>query len=385
MNPRVLILSADAGAGHIRAAEAVEEAFRLYHPHVEVRHEDALRFTNATFRKTFTEGYNLLARDLPSVWGRLYEQLEEKNPDSRRKRLLETIEKLNAQPLVDFVQDYQPDAVVSTHFLPPDVLSRDNRGRPPGLRHHVVITDYNIHGLWLHNDIDVYHVGNDEMVFALKMKDLSGAKILESGIPVLKVFSDPFPEKKQIREGLGLDGDLHTVLLAAGGYGTVPLEKIVPELARDLPEANFLVVAGKNKKRQSLVEEVSSAYADRVKVFGFVNNFHELMAASDFIITKSGGLTTSECLAMGLPMIIVKPIPGQEERNAVYLMEAGAAKMGRTPSHVAFKTQKLIRNPDIIQKMTAAAKAIAKPHAAKTIADRVLEDLAENNDRSRDS
>ena len=372
---KVLILSVKAGAGHLRAAQAVEEALKTYHPEVEVRHEDSLEYTNAPFRKTFTDGYNMLAKNLPSIWGLMYESLEHKEEKSKAKWLIQAFDMLNSGPLRKMVAEYQPDAIVSTHFLPQEALSPKRVGKKLKARFHVVITDYDIHSMWVRSITDMYYVASDEMKYALETKKGPEAGIQVSGIPVMSDFSREYPDMREVRQRLGLHPDRRTVLLASGGFGYTPLDRIVPELLREIPDAQFLTVAGKNEKMKKAVEKACEEHKDRVFVYGFVNNFHDLMAASDFIITKAGGLTSSESLAMGKPMIIVKPLPGQEERNTSYLLEKGAALLGHTPSHLVYKAAKLLKNPDLLERMSNQARSVARSDAAKFVADAVVRDL----------
>jgi processive 1,2-diacylglycerol beta-glucosyltransferase len=376
---KVLVLSVKAGAGHLRAALAVEEAFKKYHPDIEVKHIDALEYTNPAFRSTFSDGYNILAKNLPSIWGLMYESLEHKESDSKIKWLIQSFDQLNSGPLRKMVADYNPDAIVSTHFLPQEALSRKRVGRKLSARFHVVITDYDIHSMWVRNITDVYYVASDEMRYALDKKKSPDAEVRVTGIPVMSDFTHEYPSIEESRKLLGLNPDRPTVLLASGGFGYTPLDKIVPQLLNEIPNAQFLTVAGKNEKMKNSVETACAGFEDRVKVYGFVDNFHELMAASDFIITKAGGLTSSESLAMAKPMIIVKPLPGQEERNTSYLLEKGAAMLGHTPSHLVYKASKLIRHPEILQQMQKAASKIAKPDAAKKIVDAVVADLRKSD------
>ncbi|MBP7430551.1 MAG: glycosyltransferase, partial [Candidatus Hydrogenedentes bacterium] len=161
-------------------------------------------------------------------------------------------------------------------------------------------------------------------------------------------------------------------LVAAGGFGMMSADDAVKLLAGHLPEAQFLAVAGRNAELEKRLKKLARAYKGRVKPFGFVDNMHELMAASDVAVSKSGGLTTSECLAMGLPMLVFNPIPGQEERNAIYLLEHGAGLWARTPAQMLFKVKALLDDPKRLADMQEAARRIARPRAAFDIAERLM-------------
>jgi processive 1,2-diacylglycerol beta-glucosyltransferase len=171
---------------------------------------------------------------------------------------------------------------------------------------------------------------------------------------------------------LGLNPNLRTVLVAAGGFGMMSADEAVRLLADQLPEGQFVAVAGRNEELKKRLDKLAEGCGGRVTPFGFVDNMHELMAASDLAVSKSGGLTTSECLAMGLPMVVFNPIPGQEERNAIYLLEHGAGLWARTPAQMVFKVQTLFNDSDRLAEMQQNARRIARPEAAFTIVDRLM-------------
>jgi processive 1,2-diacylglycerol beta-glucosyltransferase len=210
------------------------------------------------------------------------------------------------------------------------------------------------------------------MAHALREKGIGTASVEVSGIPILPEFAREYPPRETTRQTLGLNPAQRTVLVAAGGFGMMSADDAVKLLAGHLPEAQFLAVAGRNAELEKRLKKLARAYKGRVKPFGFVDNMHELMAASDLAVSKSGGLTTSECLAMGLPMLVFNPIPGQEERNAIYLLEHGAGLWARTPAQMLFKVKALLDDPKRLADMQEAARRIARPRAAFDIAERLM-------------
>ena len=370
---RVLIVSVSAGAGHLRAAAAVEAAFREKFPAIELRNVDALDYTNASFRKSFTGAYNRLVTRLPSVWGMVYEQMEKKPADSKAKKLAALFDRFNSRPMLKVVRDFDPDRIVCTHYFPAELLgARRRRGklRAPVF---VTLTDYDIHTMWIQDGVDHYFVATDGMEHALLEKGIGGAAVSVTGIPILPVFlAKRYPEKRAMRGKLGLRAAPRTVLVAAGGFGMTKLDQTVAAIADTTEDVQILAVAGRNEKLHRALEEVASSRKGKIAPFGFVNNMHELMAASDFVVTKSGGLTSSECLAMGLPMVILSPIPGQEERNADYLLESGVALRANSDAHLIFKVRKLLGDEKLLARMRAATRRIARPRAAHDIASEVV-------------
>ncbi len=368
---KILLLSVKAGAGHMRAAEALMQAFQAY-PEIDVLHLDALQYTNPAFRQSFIHGYEHLAKDLPSLWGYLYDSLEEGRAGRQFKRLSTLFGQLNTRPLRRMVDQFDPDGIVCTHYAPAEVLAPRRKNGRLRATLHVVLTDYDIHAMWLQHGIDHYHVATEEMAFALSMKEYGEDTVHVSGIPVMPDFNADYPDRAAMRERLGLIPERPTVLVTAGGYGLIKIDQIVPILAQRLPQAQFLAVAGRNENLRRKLDKAAAEQPESIVSFGFVENMHELMAASDFIVAKSGGLTVSEAMAMGLPMVIVKPIPGQEERNATWVLERGAGVWAHTHGHLVYKVERLLKEPERLARMQQTARAIGRPDAADRIADTVL-------------
>lgn len=369
---RILILPVKAGAGHLRAAQAIEQAFAEEHPEAEVLNLEALEYTNEAFRRAFTGAYETLAKELPSIWGYIYDTMEEKNPNSRMKRVAQIFDNLNARPLWNKVKEFDPHAVVCTHYMPAEVLGAQRAKGALDAPVFVTLTDYDIHSMWIQPGVDTYFVATEEMAHALQSAGVDADKTCVAGIPILPVFSADYGDRAAMRQTLGLRPDARTLLVSAGGFGLGEVDKTVDVLADSLPETQFVAIAGRSEALHKALQAVADKYDGRVKAFGFVDNMHELMAASDLAVTKCGGLTSSECLAMGLPMVIVRPIPGQEDRNADFLLENGVAVRANSNAHTIFKVKALMRDPERLERMSAAARAAAHPRAAYTIADTVM-------------
>ena len=372
---RVLIISVKAGAGHMRAAAAIEEALKEKHPSIDVKNVDALEYTNAAFRKTFSNAYNTLATDLPSIWGYIYETMERKAADSKTKRLATLFDRMNSQAILKLVKEFAPAAIICTHYLPAEILGHARRSGKLAAPVSVVLTDYDIHTMWIQNGVDSYFVATEDMAYALEAKGVDAARVSVTGIPVMPSFSKRHPDTKAVRAKLGLRAEPPTVLVSAGGFGMAAVDETVEMLAEAAGDVQILAVAGRNEALHAALGAAAARHKGRIVPYGFVTNMNELMAASDFAVTKSGGLTSSECLAMGLPMVIWNPIRGQEERNADYLLEAGAALRANSPAHLVFKVRKLLTDAKLLSRMRAAARRIARPRAAYTIASQVTAGL----------
>jgi processive 1,2-diacylglycerol beta-glucosyltransferase len=370
---RVLLISVRAGAGHMRAAQAIEEALRGRFPQVEVRNIEALAYTNAAYRRSFTGGYERLSRDLPSVWGLIYAQLEKKPVDSKTKKLTQLFDRMNIRPILKVIREFAPQRIVCTHYLPAEILAARRRKGKLGAWLSVVLTDYDIHTMWIQPGVDQYFVATEEMEYALRAKGVGDATVSATGIPVMPVFARTRDaDKGALRTRLGLRPDLPVVIVAASGFGAVKADETLAMLARAIDCVQFLAIAGRSAELGSQSERVAQSHPGTVVPYGFVENMHELMAAADFMVTKSGGLTSSECLAMGLPMVIVNPIPGQEERNADFLLESGVALKANSPAHLVFKVHTLLTDGELLARMKRAALRVARPAAAYDIAEQVM-------------
>lgn len=369
---RILIYSIKAGAGHLRAAEALAAVFAESAPDAEVRNIEALTLTNAAFRRSFTATYNKLATDLPSIWGMIYERLEKKSIDSRVKKLTTLFDRANSSEILKQAKAFDPDAIICTHYFPAEILAAQRRKGKLRASLHVTLTDYDIHTMWIQPGVDHYYVATEEMAFALREKGIGDAEVHVTGIPLMPAFSQTYPKRTALRKKLGLREDAITVLASAGGFGLGGVDVAVAKLAELDERIQILAIAGKNEALEASLKKVAASYPERVVPFGFVTNMHELMAASDFAVTKPGGLTSSECMALGLPMVIMQPIPGQEERNADYLLENGVALRANSEAHLVWKVRMLLEDEKRRANMTQAARRTARPRAAHAIAESVL-------------
>jgi len=367
---RILIVSVSAGAGHLRASAAVEQALAERRPDIEVRNVDILDHASAAYRKAYGRAYLGLAKHLPVLWGLLYERTDRQEAESAAGKLRTLIDRLNTRPFLKLVRDFRPDRILATHFLPAEILAREKRKKRLDAPVHVTLTDHDIHALWLYNEIDRYYAPDEEAAFVLARRGIAGEKIQVTGIPIDPVFSR-LPGREEVRAGLGLPGDAPVVLVASGGFGVGGLDETV-RAALDAARGEALgviAVCGRNKKLEVKVRAVKPPPGAKLVVFGFTDRMHELMAAADLIVTKPGGLTSSECLAAGLPLVIVSPIPGQEEGNRDYLLELGAAATAKDARALEYKLRLLLfEDPGRLAGMRKAAAALGRPGAADEVA-----------------
>lgn len=374
----ILILHATAGAGHKRAAEAIAAALKAKNQ--AHRLADTLECTTAFFRYMYVKSYINLVQKAPELWGYLYERSDVAEPTtSRSARARLVFDKLNSRSFRKLVDEVRPGLIVCTHFLPLELLS-DLKGRKKlDTPVHAVVTDVGLHSFWVYPNIEHYHVATPSTARELVRKGYPAEQISVTGIPVDPIFSNRMA-CREARAKLGLV-EKPTILLLSGGFGVGPMKQMLASFSECRDELALVVVTGKNARLEAECQALAAKLSVPVKVYGFVNNMHELMDAADLVVTKPGGLTTMEILAKGKPMALVAPIPGQEQRNAEYLLEEGAAVRLYDVADAAYYLRRWLFDSVRMRRMSAAAQAIAKPFAAQEIAAALAETLKGGADR----
>jgi processive 1,2-diacylglycerol beta-glucosyltransferase len=405
---KLLLLSVSAGAGHVRAAEALRawgaEAFA---DRVDTRHIDVMDHVPASFRKIYTDGYIKLVQHLPKMWGLLYDASSKTPPDALSQKLRRSIERLSTRALMREIAAFAPDAIVCTHFLPAELLARKTKRGHFSIPIWVQVTDFDLHGMWAQPEAAGYFAANDEVKFRLQARGIAPGRVHVTGIPIMPQFSRK-PDRATCARELGASPAKRTVLLMGGGAGVGGLDEVAERLLANENPSQFqtesaqpegrspsrprqkqkddtevaaperriasdaiisdfqlIVLAGKNQKALAALAKLSAKYPSRLVPQGFTDKVERIMACADLIITKPGGLTTSEALALGLPMIVHSPIPGQEERNADYLLEEGVALKAIDENGLEFRLKTLLADPPRLAAMRTRATALGRPHAGR--------------------
>src|SRR4028119_1141960 len=223
MFKKVLILSASVGAGHLRAAEALEKAFRIANAAEEIRNIDVLQYTNLLFRRLYGKAYLDMVGAMPEVLGWMYDTLDKPWQNERRRLALD---RLNTQPLIKFLKNYQPDIAVCTHFLPAEIISWLKAKGKINFPQAIVVTDFDVHAMWLAHHFEQYFVALDETKIHLEKLGIPPTKITVTGIPIDPVFAE-HKDKTEMREKYGLAKDKLTILVSAGGFGVGNVEHLL--------------------------------------------------------------------------------------------------------------------------------------------------------------
>ncbi|MEA3211607.1 MAG: processive 1,2-diacylglycerol beta-glucosyltransferase [Chthoniobacter sp.] len=367
---RVLIVSTSAGTGHVRAAQALEKEFARDARVAKVIHADALKFTNKLFRDFYSTLYMRLVRSAPDVLGWMYRASDE---PWKGEAVRTQLDRLNTQKLIKFIRDFDPHITVCTHFMPAGIISHLMEKGELETHLSIVVTDMDCHAMWLSRLFHRYFVAIDETKAHLEALGLPPERITVSGIPVDPVFAEPV-DREAVRASLGLKPDSTTLLLSAGALGVGPTELLVERLKLLQHEFQAIVICGKSEEIKTRVEQAAGGDQGRFRILGYTDRMHELMKVSDLFIGKPGGLTTSEALACGLPMVVFSPIPGQEERNSDHLLEEGVAIKCNELTTLPFKIDRLLADPARLAAMRRAAAAVGRPNAARTVVDTLLDD-----------
>jgi processive 1,2-diacylglycerol beta-glucosyltransferase len=374
---RVLVLSVSAGAGHVRAAEAIRSHAQDMSDRVEVTHLDVMDYVPTTFRTIYTDFYVALINKYPALWGMLYDMTNDKPQDTRLQRMRRAVERLNTHALRRKIASLAPDAILCTHFLPAEVLSRMIRVHRITCPVWVQVTDFDLHRLWVQDGMQGYFAANEEVAFRMRAQGIPEDRIAVTGIPIMPTFgvTSTSRARTECALSLGLDPSRTTILLMGGGAGIGRLEQIAERLLACEGDFQLIALAGRNETTLDALKTLAARHPGRLWPQGYTNRVERLMACADLAITKPGGLTTSECLAMGLPMIINDPIPGQEERNANFLLEHGVALKASDPVTLEYRVRHLLSHPQQLAEMRHKAQQLARPNAAHDVLNTVLDTL----------
>ena len=369
---KVLILSASAGTGHVRAADALLRVCQK-HPGVgEVQHWDMLKYTTRLFRHIYSQVYLDLINKAPRMLGWIYDTFD---TPWRNEKMRMAFEKFNAGPFLKAAMAFQPDHIICTHFTPASLLGwLYEKGRIP-VKPAIVVTDYDCHAMWLNRTYQQYFVLLDETREFLVQLGIDPGRITMSGIPIDPVFME-IKSRAAVCRKLGLADDIFTILISAGGYGVGPVEALLTELLKITRPVQLVVIAGRSEELKQQIDQMAARQSRnssaRVIPVGFTSLMDEYMTAADLLLGKPGGLTTSEAMAKNLPLCIVNPIPGQEERNSAHLLELGVAIRSNNLPALAWKIQKIIDDPQRLARMRDNTRQLAHPEAAETIVNTVM-------------
>ena len=352
------------------AARALEQAFRVRHPRVVVEHIDAVAEMWSAYKHAYRMAYVRLVDRNPALWRAVYNATNAKST-----ALGHALTVLASGPFLQRVRQWQPHTVVCTHFLAPELLARAIRrdGLPIDLQ--AVVTDHDIHRVWYYPEVSRYYVGSPIVKKRLALTyGVEEDAIDVTGIPVREPFTRAC-DATPARIAYALDPNRPTVLFLSGGFAAGPMARAIIGLWRERRDIQIVAVCGRNERLRRRIAKLARPSGAVLHALGFVEEVRELMEVADVVVAKSGGITTSECMAVGKPMVISAAIPGQEERNADAVVEAGAGYWAPTPEEVRWRVSTLLGKPELLAQVGARAAAFGRPDAAAAVADRVVAGL----------
>jgi len=368
MPKRIILMYISEVSGHHRATLAIEKAIRTLAPSTEILNINAFNYTNPISEKVINRLYMSVIKSAPQIWNYLYD-----NPKivKRLEKIKKTVHKFNSPKLKNLFDKFKPDAVVCAQAFPCGMCADYKAQYNSDMPLFAVLTDYVPHSYWLYDEVNWYVTPSEDVSVRLAKKGVPFAKIKPLGIPFDQKFTEPL-DRFKLYQKLKLDPWTPTLLIMGGGQGLGPIKAIVSSLEKVKMDIQEIVVCGTNRKLYKSLKRKIKKYKKNILLFGYANNINELMWVSDAIITKPGGVTTSEVLAQNLPMIIVNPIPGQEENNTTYLTEKGAAIKVEDPRKINVVVQDMFANPDSLKFLSECGDRISKPNASLDIAKLVL-------------
>lgn len=372
---KIMIFYGSYGGGHLSAARSIKEYIETnYANDVEIQMVDCIEYINKVVNKVTTTAYSELAKKAPWAWGYVYKKAE----SGLIAKISTDSNKLMSHKLNKLLQEFLPDYVISTHPFSSQMCAYLKKKNKAHFKLATIVTDYAPHEQWLlyPEEVDYFFVAHNEMRDALIKMGISKSKVYATGIPLSNRFLQHY-NKKEILDEFGLKQGKKRVLFFAGGefgLGKNKTFEILKTFAENFPNLQIIAIAGKNtemkEKFNELVENTSRQ--ETIKVLEYTNKVPELMSISDLVVTKPGGLTTTESLASGLPIIVINPIPGQEEENAEFLEQNGVAIWIKKEDNVKDVLENIFNNQEKMLDMKVKARLLAKKNSTQDICKIIL-------------
>jgi processive 1,2-diacylglycerol beta-glucosyltransferase len=361
---RIAILTLGVGAGHLRASQAIHQALHDGADNVEARTIDVLDLADPWFLRFYVYPYWLTVRRAPWVPRKLFEWRQRKR---LRKTAPDWLFRRGCRSVLARLQSFRPHLVIVTEACAARLAAL---GRRDGWFDAPILaaqTDFCTEPGWVKDEIDVHCVGSEEAKTKLISWGVSANRILYCGVPVDSAFALSF-DRAEVRRALGLHPNRPVVLVMGGGMGPAPLDTIIQSLEMCRQPVQVLAVAGRNRNMRAQLESLRGQLALDLHVFGWTESIPELMGAADLLVTKPGGVTTSEALAAGVPMILSSPIPGMEESHLKFLVERGVGLEAKEPDEIPALVSGLLDDPKRMEALSVRGRMMARPDAAYAVA-----------------
>lgn len=365
----ILLLTSSYGGGHRQSARAMGEALSICAPHIHYTTVDFIKEWSPALNRLAEASYCQAVVHAPFLWREFYAATARSASNGRLQRAFNRLFIPRARRLL---ATYRPRVVVSFYPVPATVMAQLKADGETGAALVTVITDQTVHSQWLHPATDLYLVGSNQVRDGLIARGIPPERVVATGIPVSPAFAT-IRAALEARRALNLDLHLPVVIVTSGAQGMFRgASSLCRGLVRSPVTMQVVVIAGHNERLRARAARAMAGDPNPALVLGFVSNMAEWMAAADLLVGKAGGLTTTEALARNLPMVIINPIPGQEEANTNFLTAAGAAIRAQDTKEAIGLVEALLADPERLQAMRRAARRVARPRAAFDAAARVL-------------
>ena len=397
MIKKVLIMSASTGGGHNRAARAIKEELEsrtIDNMSIECEIVDSLKLVNNTMDKVISRGYEKSALYTPKAYGSVY-RFSETTIASKNEFKTNPLTSLMARKFKHLLNESTPDLIIGTHPFPMIALSTLKKNNnihslcrsesfykstkvdiPPMIS---VLTDYTTHSTWIQNEIDYYIVGHEYVKELLVYEGVDSEKVKAFGIPVEKSFLS-HRDRETVLTELGLSPEKLTVLLMGGSFGAGNIKETLEDLIAIDRDFQILVITGRNEHLKDKLSKMldSTIHNKNICLLGYTNKMNDILASIDVLISKPGGLTTTEALLNDVPMIVPYFIPGQEEENLDFLTNCGAALRTTKKYSLPVLLKVLIDDPSRLDNLRKNIKSIRKFDSAVNISNLVVDILTDN-------
>ncbi len=365
---RILLMYISKVSGHRQATVAIQKSLKAMNPDVEVTSINGFGYTYPVLEAVMNKVYMGMIKYTPKVWEYLYD-----NPQfaKRFETVKDFLNKASHKKLATLIEEFKPDVVVCTQAFPCGMVADYKITHKVPMKVIGVLTDHAPHLYWVHDGIDYLVLPSDIARQRYLKEGLKESQLKVFGIPIRMKFTEQL-DAEAVNRKLGLDAKIPTILIMGGGQGLGPMKEAVKSLTYLKRPLQLIVICGTNVKLINWLRKTQRQTDKKIIFYDYANNVDELMEVSTLIVSKPGGLTTSECLAKGLPMVVVDPIPGQEERNAQFLVNNGIAMRVDDKRQIGGQIDSLLNDQPRLKAMRQAALGFSKPRAADDVARFVL-------------
>ncbi len=363
---KVLILSVKVGYGHHATAQAIADYLEALG--VECEMLDSFEYISHFLSDAIQDGYLQIAKLAPGIYGSSYDKMDKKSTESNKFSPITVSSKMVSKKLKEYITDFAPDAIIGTHSYASMLITYMKRKGYISCPTYGVITDFTVHPLWENTELDYYVTPSELIMKQFVRKGIAEEKVLPFGIPIKPKFAKKLEKAEACRQ-LGIENKT-TILIMGGSLGLGNIQAEMEKIDSVPGDFQILCVCGTNEKSRQAI--LAKEWKKKIHVYGFVDVVDVMMDASDCIVTKPGGLTSSEFMAKGLPAILINPMPGHEDRNLEFMVNAGVAVMTTKTFPIDEALNMVINTPWRMEQLKKSIAALGKPEATKTLCEFII-------------